>query len=272
MLDVAMLVVGLALAVPADLMPPAAVEAAEYGGIAIWTYRTQHAADSIVQIYGYSSIQEPVTILVLNPVGNIAAVSQTIPDELGLFESSVRASGQYWKQDGYYTITARAGPDSVRHAINIQLGNQGCSNSIAVDAGGQGVHCMAYAESGDAVLERVHLNPDTYTMTLEVSGESSGAILVDIPRELLDSRLRGDDRPFVITDVDGTILEHADLISGGNRAISLEYPPTPYGGVYIIGTHAVPEFGTIVYVMVAGVIALVVVQLRGSILFTGKIQ
>ena len=242
-------------------MPPERADAVMDGGVVAWTDGMYFTDDSVVTIRGYSgSPESPVTIVVLNPAGNIAAVSQVESAGDGAFEASVSTAGFYWKQEGWYVITARAGPNSEPYTIHIGLGDAGrCgTGQIPVDAGAEGVHCMEVSGRDGIAAETAVLNVKTKTLTVRVSGDGPGSITLDVPRHLLDSRDGdGTDTPFVVTAGDQPVMSSETDRDEDRRRVVVEYPDT-YEAISIRGTHVIPEFGAVAAILavsVAGVLA-----------------
>ncbi len=221
-------------------------------GVAIWTDDTKFDPDSVIFINGYTqNTGNEVTILVLNPMGNIAAVEQVYPDQEGMFRTNMQASGPYWKTEGTYTITARAGPDSTPHTIRVLIGQ--CGNGfVTLDAGVHGSHCMQVTQSGGAVPISAQLHEHTIIMT--VDGTDDGILTVQIPRYLLDSKNGDFDAPFAVTDNNDVMVPFQETQEDTQmRTIRITYPPAEYGEVRITGTHAIPEFDAIILVLAASV-------------------
>lgn len=247
---------------PAFPVPPERADAVMDGGVVAWTDSVYFAVDSVVTIHGYSeSPENQVTIVVLNPAGNIAAVSQVESADDGTFEASVSTAGFYWKQEGWYAITARAGPNSEPYTVHIGLGDAGrCgTGQIPVDAGAEGVHCMGAVSGRDGIAaEAAVLNVKTRTLAVRVSGDGPGSITFDVPRHLLDSRDGdGADTPFVVTAGDQPVMFSETDPDEDHRRVVAEYPGT-YGFISIRGTHVIPEFGAVAAILavsVAGVLA-----------------
>ena len=216
--------------------PPHIMEAAEAGGVAVWIDGAYHDRGSTIAVYGYST-QDPVTILVLNPDDNLADVHQM--DTAGPFLLELDTAGPYWKMDGWYRLTAKAGPGSEPFSLVVGVG-VGCSpGSIPVDAGDDGVHCMVSEGASAAVL-------DVPAKTLRLYAHEGGATL-QIPRYLLDSRAGEGDMPFVVMRGDSS-ASYRELASDADfRTISVEEG----GSVSISGTHVIPEFGAAMLVAAA---------------------
>ena len=212
-------------------------------GVMIWTDGFYHDRQSVVTIWGHTTHMEPVTVLVLNPAGNIAAVDQT-EAENGVFTVDLHISGPYWRHDGVYTVTARAGTDTTPYAIHIGIGEIDC-NGTHLDAGNDGVYCIHTENVTELYL-------DKHNSTMEIRG--GGQVVVSIPRDILDSKDGDKDRPFMVYQQD-VVLDHQEMESNDTtRVIQFEHPG---GTVTVLGTHVIPEFGAAMLVMAACGVAVV---------------
>ena len=97
-------------------------------------------------------------------------------------------------------------------------------------------------------------------MLIDIESADDGHITITLPRELIDSQLADgtDDQFFVL--IDGEEVPYDEMSSGADsRTINVEF----YAGtsqIEIVGTSvAVPEFGTIAVVVLAGAITSIIV-------------
>lgn len=205
-------------------------------GVSIWTDAVNYDRGSVIVVHGHST-QGPVTILVLNPNGNLADVHQFDTD--GPFSLELDTSGPYWKLDGWYRLTAKAGPGSEYVSLVFGVGTGCAPGSIPVDAGDEGIHCMVSDGASSAVLD-----VDSKTMTLNIQ---EGGATLQIPRHLLDSRIGDEDSAFVTIQEDQPV-PHIEISADQDfRTIVIETK----GSIAILGTHAIPEFGAVILVAAA---------------------
>ena len=76
-----------------------------------------------ITITGHAtSIVIPVTIMVLAPNGNIVSIDQINIDSDGSFTSIIGVGGPMWKQDGFYSITAQQGSNSLnKSTVEVEI-------------------------------------------------------------------------------------------------------------------------------------------------------
>lgn len=215
---------------------------------AVWTDHTSYERGALVTVHGYGA-GSPITILVVNPNGNLADVHQL--DVEGPFSLELDTGGPYWKTDGWYRLTARAGPDSGSFSLVVGVGTGCPPDAVPVDAGAEGVHCMAAEGVATAVLD-VPGN----ALRLYVHGDGATA---NIPRYLLDSRAGDADSPFVVTRGGEAAPFEEVYADEHSRTITVEGP----GSVSVYGTHAIPEFPVVMLVAAGAVLAAVCMSRYG---------
>ena len=238
-----------------DTCPESTYEAAVLGGVSIWTNVYEYDPNSIITIHGYAhNTQHDITLMALSPDGNVAAVRQVNPDTDGMFYTTISTSGPYWKTQGMYTITARAGPDSQPYTVRVLVGQCG-DNMIRVETTMHGDHCMAAHTTNSARIQHASIKDNS--LTLDVQGFGPSTLTLEMPRYLLDARYDNTIIPYTITSNDDRIVPFRETYSDDTtRIISVEYPPAEYGTLIISGTHTVPEFGLAIIVLAASLCVL----------------
>ena len=231
-----------AAAASSALVVPAAAQSqtAGEGGIIIWTEGFYQDRQSSVIVWGHTTGQGPVTVLALNPDGNIAAVGQTEPHGDGTFSVQLSIVGPYWRHDGVYSVTARAGEQTVPYTIHVGVGDAGCGHGTHLDAGPDGVYCIASEN-----VEEIRLDRDGKSVKIIGSGQ----VMVEIPRSVLDARGDAGDIPFIVYRGDETIPHSEDALADA-RIIRMEHPG---GAVTVAGTHVIPEFGAVMLALAGGI-------------------
>lgn len=229
-------------------MPPYLEDAP--GGVAVWTATQYVERGTTITIHGYGTTG-PVTMLVLNPNDNLADVIQL--EDGGHFSVDLDTGGDYWKLDGWYRLTAKAGPESETFPLVLGVGVQCDDGFIPVDAGSEGVHCMM----AKGVLAAT-LDPPSRMMYLYVA---EGGATLDIPRYMLDSKSGEADSAFGIIRGNKTISYEEVAVYDDSRIIMIH----DAGWVSISGTHAIPEFGMVVVSLAAAGTAIALPRLAGRI-------
>jgi len=229
--------------------------------LTIWTDSAVYDHDAVVRLSGHLEPQDaahPVTITVSNPVGNIVAIEQLSPGRDGSFGVIFHTSSPLWGQDGFYTIKAQSGADARLFKTGIELVPRDAGDAancgpaeLPVRAENGGVYCVGYSTSEAAGVD-AHLDTDKKTLSLDVRSQNAGGITVSIPRHVLDSQtVEGEDADFGVYLNGKQAGFSEDGGPGDSRTITVSYPPDQLNRIDIVGTTAVPEFGTLASLITA---------------------
>ena len=242
--------------------------------LVVWTDSQVYDHNSVIKISGHLRPENdvaPVLIIVTNPLGNVVTVDQLAADANGDFSLNLNTQSPLWKQNGDYVIKAQSGSDNRLFKtkftlISYDVGDVSeCTNKeIAIVADNGGVYCLPFSSSkGTTLNAEGSLELASKTLSITIRGQDVDSIVLDIPRYLLDSKSSsGDDSDFVVLS-DGKLVKFQELDSDADsRQIKIDYSPTRRGSYDIVGTHVVPEFGTIASLILVGSI--------GSILILGR--
>ncbi len=232
-----------------------------------WTDNAIYDHDSTVTLEGFLRPElmfNPVTITVTNPIGNIVAIEQITPNSDGSFTVKFNTASNLWASDGMYIIKSQSGSDRV-FKNKIELSSLGIGNlsqctlsEITINADNGGRYCIPYSATGETTGVGGNINTQTKTLTLETRGKGIETITIKLPRYLLDSQSDGKDSDFVIMfNGKPTKFEEGDS-TNEYRLLTISIAPDRRGQIEIVGTSVVPEFGTIVgLVLVMTIIAVV---------------
>ena len=239
--------------------------------LTIWTDSQVYDHDSMVTVSGHlrpENTVAPILVVVTNPIGNIVTVDQVIPNPNGDFEFILNTKSSLWKQNGDYVIKAQSGSDNRQFKTKFTLISYGvgsisqCTTLDAkITATNGGVYCIHYESAKDSTINvEGTLNLDTKTLSLQIRGQDVDSVVLDIPRYLLDSKSNtGSDSDFVVLS-DGKLIDVKEIESDADsRQIKIDYTPTRRGNYEIVGTSVVPEFGSLVFVILIVTITSVLV-------------
>lgn len=243
--------------------------------LTIWTDETIYDHNSIITLSGHlrpDNTFNPITITVTNPIGNIVAIEQITPMPSGDFSVEFNTSSNLWKKDGTYVIKAQSGQQTRLfktdiELISLDLGSKSeCSlNEVKAEADNGGIYCIPFSVTGEITGIEGFLTTTTNTLTLNLRGTGVELITLELPRYILDSKSSdGTDSPFVIL-LNGISIDYEELFSfsDSERKIKIIYPPDREGKIEIIGTQAVPEFGSMgLMVLLFAISAIVVISAR----------
>jgi len=196
---------------------------------------------------------------------NLIEIAQVIVTEDGQFTKTFVARGSQWQTEGTVIIKATYGQESNELSVKFfkQSGTDFVS-SYEVDIPQGGTFDINYTMKG-GILKSINLNENDLSLDIEISTDSNGSLNIEIPRNSLDSvDENGFDNNFIVliynsgegylAQTDYNELENTDQ----SRSI---YVPLKDGDskIQIIGTHVVPEFGTIAAIILAVAITSIIV-------------
>ena len=247
----------------------------------IWANDFQYIFDhnSIVSITGYSNLNNPlapITLTVTDPIGNIVTIDQIMPQGAKDFQFRLNTSGPLWKKDGMYIVKIQAGPTSTVYKLALELipGELGskfqCRTGEIVTLGDNaGQYCIPFEAAGEIKNIDGFLKTSSTTLVLNVRGQGIDTFYVDIDRVLLNSKSGdGRDTAFVVL-LNGLPVDFEEHSSNfeNHRRLAISYPPEREGTIEIIGTSAIPEFGTIaLLILVIAITSILVISRKGTFL------
>jgi len=225
-----------------------------------------HVTGAVANLRG----DAPVTITVISPQNNIVTIQQVEVTQDKSFEATLNTAGGLWKQNGMYTIRAQYDSQQISDKVMVELTGEvspepsACAaNELVVKGGGQ-VYCVPYEITGGAV-SRNTISSETSSLTLMITAESDGSVSLKIPRNVLDARqngMEGDDADFIVlVDGEEADFEETDTTSDA-RTLDITFPEGATQ-IEVIGTVAVPEFGTTAAIILAvAIVSIIAVSAR----------
>lgn len=198
-----------------------------------------------------------ITIQVLSPNNDLVAIGQPMigPDNMFRFTLS---TGDTMRHEGMYTVVAtyslHSNSPRVGHAMFMYTPMH--TSGIMVD----GTEFEPHHSIMGGMVMGMHTNPQTNSMLIDIETAIDGYITITLPRTLIDSKMvdGSDDQFFTLVDSEEI---HHDEISADmdSRTLRIEFNAGA-SQIEIIGTSvAVPEFGTIAVLILAGSITSIVV-------------
>ena len=233
--------------------------------IILWAENFDYSYDhnSIITINGHSKLNNPeipITITVSDPIGNIVTIDQIMVKPDSDFQLQFNTHGPLWKKDGMYIIKAQGGPTSTIFKTSVEVIL--CKpNEITLSADDHEQYCLPYSTSGAIKSIEGFLSTNSKSIKLDVNSLDMQTIFVDIDRKLLDSKSsKGDEAFTVLVNDESSNFEEQESNLSNSRMLSI--PIQPGGGtIEIIGTHAIPEFGSIaVIILVVTIITVIVIS------------
>ena len=214
---------------------------------------------SVIAIDGYvsnTSRGADVTIVVSGPTG-IVQIDQVSVSDDGSFSTTVNTANAMMKYDGEYKIKATYGSQDLMRVVYVNLvggveagsmsGHEEHAHEEIVDLADE----VDYSISGGHV-EGVSANVNGNSLVVAIhDAEDGGELTITLPSDVIT--------PFN----DGTFFvlvndEESDDASQDGNTITVPFDADATT-VEIIGTHVVPEFGTIAAIILAVAITSIIV-------------
>jgi len=232
-------------------------EAAE--SITIETSNDVYYSGDFVVVFGkVQTIFEntPITIQILNQ-GNLIGIAQIKVAQDGTFVTSFNASGPLWTNDGTYQVSVSYASATTQTTFEFfRQSIDKSSASFPVNIPNSGSFDVGYTIRGGEV-NSITMNNDRYSLLIEITMNSSGNIILKLPRESFDAQKSdGVDGSFIILiDKENsepknfTQVEYEEIGTGTDyRTIRIQLEKDDKL-VDIIGTYIIPEFGSIVIII-----------------------
>jgi len=173
----------------------------------------------------------------------------------GSFATDFTASGQFWNEDGTYIARAFYTPEKIAEKAFqfFQKRSDSISEIFPVDIPNAGSFDVGYSVIG-AEVKNMILNNERYSLLVQLDPSSNGNIVIKLPREYFDA-ITDDDKveKFIVLisktgtdDLDFEEIETEEIEIGPDfRTIRIQFDDNDKW-IEIIGTHVIPEFGTVI--------------------------
>lgn len=238
--------------------------------VSVWTDSKIYDHESEITVSGYVANlrgDAPVTVTVISPQGNIATVQQVEVSEDNTFETMFSTAGALFKENGMYTIRVQYGPQEIKDKVMVELVGEAASEESACGdgelavKGGSEVFCVPFEASG-AIVTGATVNSATKSLTLKIETEGDGSISLALPRDVLDATEDGSDVDFIVlVDDEEADFEEVDS-DDSTRMVDITFSDGA-SQIEIIGTYAVPEFGTMAAIILAvAIVSIIAVSAR----------
>ena len=205
----------------------------------------------------------PLTIQIFHN-DNLIDVAQISVAQDGTFAQTFNALGPLWSGDGTYTVRGFYTVDRIMESY-FQFKNTLVSKTsvFSVNIPNSGVFDLSYSITGGKVNE-ITLDKDSYSILIDTAMEAYGSLKLQLPRESFDSKKdNGVDDVFIILikDKDGSVFEaQYQEMETTSDFIMIEIILEPGDQtIEIVGTYVIPEFGSIVSMILLASLASVII-------------
>ncbi len=186
------------------------------------------------------------------PFNNVVAIDQIKVAGDGTYKTTLSTAGPSWKYDGTYTIKVTYGNQNINNRALVELTGgiasigSGCAPGQLAASG----QCIPFTITGGSVTSAM-FNSASKSLTINISSFNDGKLTVNPSTDAI--------RGIFMVLVDGEEWDDAEIM--GNK-VTVNFPAGT-DKIEIIGTFAIPEFGTIAALILAvAIISIIVVSSR----------
>ena len=165
-----------------------------------------------------------------------------------------------WKNEGDYIVKVTYG-DGNSAETNFKFSPQvklvETTDNAIVNAGDSGTFDVKYAIKGGEV-EKITIDPEIFGLVVKINALNDGILVLDLPREFIDAEKQyGSDEEFIVLieriDENGELgivqTTYEEQITNSEfRVLTISFEENDLE-IQIIGTYVIPEFGTIVMII-----------------------
>jgi len=199
--------------------------------------------------------QTPVTLQLFKD-GNMVEIAQIIVSKDGNYSYTILAEGSMWQSPGEYIVKVTYGEGNISETIFLYTPNSevlSATDIFEVNAGSSGTFDLPYNIRGGTISD-ISIDESIFGLVVQINASDKGKIVLDLPRKYIDAeKQNGKDEVFIILvekqngDVVETIYEeettHSEI-----RTLAIDFEEGD-SKIQIIGTYVIPEFGTIVMII-----------------------
>ena len=211
--------------------------------------------------------QTPVTLQLFKD-GNMVEIAQIVVSKDGNYSHILLAEGSMWQNQGQYVVKVTYGEGNIAETTFSYTPNSEVlttTNIFEVDAGSSGTFDLPYSIRG-GTLSDISIDENIFGLVVQITASDEGKIVLDLPRKYIDAeKQNGKDEVFIILveKQNGDIVEttyNEETSHSEIRTLEIDFEEGD-SEIQIIGTYVIPEFGTIVMIILT-------VGIMASILLT----
>ena len=203
---------------------------------------------------------------------NLIQVSQVKVSQDGEFTDTFTAAGPQWKNEGRVIIKADYGGASTELNIEFFKNTSGVFTSnyeVKIPEGG--TFDVPYTMKG-GIISSMNLNQKNLSLVINIATSSDGNLNINLPRDSIDSvDNNGQDIDFIVLMYEGNseipIQTDVKKVETGTEFRSIDIPVKDGDTkIEIVGTHVVPEFGTIAMIVLAvAIVSIIAVSAKSRL-------
>ncbi|MEK0320541.1 MAG: PEFG-CTERM sorting domain-containing protein, partial [Nitrosopumilus sp.] len=179
----------------------------------------------------------------------------------GSYSHTIIAEGPLWKKIGNYLIRVSYGEGNIAEtefSFTPKLESIETTTIFEVSAGSQGTFDVEYTIKG-GTIKNIIVDADIFAIIVQIESTDEGTISLDLPREFIGAEKQdGKDDTFIIL-IDGIEVAYQEsVVHSDSRVITINFEEGD-SDIEIIGTYVIPEFGTIVMmILIAGIMTIII--------------
>ena len=188
--------------------------------------------------------------------GSMVEIAQIKVSSDGNYSHTILAEGNLWKNQGEYVVKVTYGEGNVAETNFLFTPASAVletTDIFEVDAGNSGTFDIPYTIRGGTLLD-ISIDQDIFGLVIKIDASDEGKLVLDLPRKYIDAeKQNGKDEVFIILieKIDDQIVEtqydeatsHSEI-----RTLTINFEEGD-SSIQIIGTYVIPEFGTIVMII-----------------------
>jgi len=234
--------------------------------VSVWTDKSDYGHNDMIRVTGQvANVASgyPVTVTVVSPLNSIVTIDQVRVTQDGTFETTLNTAGAMWKYDGTYTIKVNYGSAEKSNKAKVELtGGEGyipnydtptkikqCTGN-ELSANGQ---CIPFIISGGMVTG-ASINTNDNSIVIMINAENDGTLTISPTKTIIDG--------IFMVLVDGQEWDDVEIVA---NKVTIKFLAGAEK-IEIIGTHVIPEFGTIAAMILAvAIISIIAVSAKSRL-------
>jgi len=256
------------------------VFAQENQSMVITVEKESYAAGESVKVSGLveSKLTDfKITLRVFNPINNLITIDELEVNDDGTFSGEISTSiGGLWEKNGTYTIIANyysteQATTEFEYGGMISAGVK-TAPEFSMEEKDNNLQSIIFEdydldyELTGAKIIRMTPDIEMKSLIIEIETYSDGELRITLPKDIIDT----DEEGFFVL-VDGLETNHqAEVVNLENWSFII---PFSYGSeeIEIIGTYVIPEFGTIVgLILMIAISTIIIISVKNKQIFYQK--
>ncbi len=204
--------------------------------------------------------ETPIT-LQLFIEGSLVDIAQITVAQDGSYSHTIIAEGPLWKKIGNYLVRVSYGEGNIAEtefSFSPKSESIETTTIFEVSAGSQGTFDVEYTIKGGTIKNMI-VDANIFAIIIQIESTDEGTISLDLPREFIGAEKQdGKDDTFIIL-IDGIEVAYQEsVVHSDSRVITINFEEGD-SDIEIIGTYVIPEFGTIVMmILIAGIMTIII--------------